>query len=132
MKTVNYPEKKTYEKYDNEHFLLYLGEQQVTYLPQADAMSAGEVAEIEGYSYTGDIENGGTLIKASQADYGSFVSGLIRTKYSSNDVEALQGNMLLAVANPDSEKSKGYKQDWEEFQSFRNECKKNAKKILNL
>ncbi|KAA6321590.1 hypothetical protein EZS27_028770, partial [termite gut metagenome] len=88
--------------------------------------------KVPGFAYTGTMPDGGMLIEAKEAGYGSFVSGLIRTRYSSDDAEALQGNIILAVVNPDSEKSKGYKQDWEEFQSFRNECKKNAKKILNL
>ncbi|KAA6312085.1 hypothetical protein EZS27_036921 [termite gut metagenome] len=132
MKTVNYPKKKTYEKYDNEHFLLYLSEQQVTYLPETDEMSTKKGVKIKGFSYTGTASDGGTLIQASEDSYGAFVSGLIRTRYTTDDTEALQANAMIALQNPSHEKAESYLSEWEEFQSFRNECKKNAKKILNL
>jgi hypothetical protein len=87
---------------------------------------------VQGHSYTGTMPDGGTLVEAKEADYGNFVSGLIRTRYSSDDVEALQGNMIIAVSDPKTEKAGSYKQDWNEFQTFRNDCKKSIKKLLGL
>ncbi|KAA6320234.1 hypothetical protein EZS27_029968 [termite gut metagenome] len=132
--TVSYPKKRTYEKYDESHFLLYLNEPAVEIEKTSETFSEGsETPEtVPGFSYTGEMQDGGTLVEAKQADYGSFVSGLIRTRYSSDDVEALQGNMLLVIENPDSDKSKGYKDSWDEFQAFRNDCKKSIKKLLGL
>ena len=51
-----YAEKKTFSKFDNEHYLCYLNEQREEYSPEPDARS-GEVTEpvsapILGYAYT--------------------------------------------------------------------------------
>ncbi|KAA6346610.1 hypothetical protein EZS27_005855, partial [termite gut metagenome] len=88
--------------------------------------------KVPGFAYTGTMPDGGMLIEAKEAGYGSFVSGLIRTRYSSDDVEALQGNMLIAVSQPKNEKAEGYKRDWDEFQAFRSECKQKIKLLLGL
>ena len=63
-----YAEKKTFSKFDNEHYLCYLNEQREEYSPEPDARS-GEVTEpvsapILGYAYTGSMADGGTLIEA--------------------------------------------------------------------
>ena len=83
-----YAEKKTFSKFDNEHYLCYLNEQREEYSPESDACS-GEVTEpvsapVLGYAYTGDMVDGGTLIEAKEATYDEFVSGLIRTRYSAS------------------------------------------------
>jgi hypothetical protein len=135
MHTASYIQKRTYEKYDENHFLLYLNEQEteITKTENENFQEENETPEITpGYSYTGEMQDGGTLVEAKEADYGNFVSGLIRTRYSSDDVEALQGNMLIAVSNPGGEKAESYKQDWNEFQTFRGECKGHIKKLLGV
>jgi hypothetical protein len=136
MHTVSYIEKKTYEKYDESHFLLYLNEQETEITKVSETLSEETEDQtpetIPGHSYTGTMEDGGTLVEAKEADYGNFVSGLIRTRYKADDVEALQGNMIIAVSNPKTEKAASYKQDWDEFQAFRNDCKKSIKKLLGL
>lgn len=133
--TVIYPAKRTYEKFDNEHYMLYLGEKSAKYTP-AGVMEASEdqepVKPVNGFSYTGDQEDGGTLIKAGEATYDAFVSGLIRKRYSADEVEAIQSNMIIALKNPESERTADFNQDWEEFQAYRAECKTLAKTVLNI
>ncbi|KAA6325466.1 hypothetical protein EZS27_025328 [termite gut metagenome] len=136
MYTVSYEGKRTYEKYDENHFLLYLNEQETEITKAENEIfqeQGNETPEtVPGYAYTGTMPDGGTLVEAKEADYGNLVAGLIRTKYPANDVEALQGNMLIAVSDPENEKAESYKQDWNGFQTFRNECKQHIKKLLGL
>lgn len=140
MYTANYPEKRTFEKFDNEHYMVYLNEEPVTYtltsslgLANPDPETeADTVEEINGFSYTGDQMDGGTLIPATEATYDAFVSGLIRVKYSADEVEAMQANMLEAVRDKKHPRAAEFTQRWEEFQDYREKCKENAKKVLNL
>lgn len=134
--TVNYPEKRTFAPFDKEQYLLYLGENPVTYVPDAPTIAAGETREslepVEGYSYTGTYPDGGTLIEAKEATYEAFVSGLIRRRYSADEVEALQANMVETLVNPAHPRAEEFTQLWGEFQQYRDECKANAKAVLGL
>jgi hypothetical protein len=137
MYTVNYTKKRTFEKYDAEHYLLYLNEQNVTFVPPAarmpgDEAGDAEAAEVSGYSYTGDRPDGGTLIKAKNADYGEFVAGLIQVKYSSDAEAAIHANYLLALGDAAHPKAEQYRQEFDAYNATRNECKANAKAVLGL
>ena len=80
MKKVYYPTQKTFVKYDDEHFLLYLNEEIVEdYLPENAEDGA---VPFTAYAYSGTEPDGSTKIKAAEATYPQFVSGLIRTQYS--------------------------------------------------
>ncbi|WP_418989159.1 hypothetical protein [Alistipes sp.] len=133
MYTVNYPEKRTFIPFDKEQYLLYLGETPATYVPQAAAIDAGETPDpVNGFSYSGDYPDGGTLIKAKEPSYEAFVSGLIRKRYSADEVEALQANMVETLANKEHPRAEEFAQRWTEFQEYRDECKANARAVLGL
>lgn len=136
MYTTNYPERKTFVSFDHEQFLLYLGETPVTYVPETAKIADGEseVAPepVDGFSYTGTHPDGGTLIKAKEATYEAFVSGLIRKRYSADEAEALQANMLETLVNKENPRAAEFTQKWEEFQEYRDECKASAKAVLGL
>ena len=130
-----YAEKKTFSKFDNEHYLCYLNEQREEYSPESDARS-GEVTEpvsapVLGYAYTGDMVDGGTLIEAKEATYDEFVSGLIRTRYSASRVEAIQSNRMIALVNPEHERAAEFISEWDDFQSYREQCKEQADALIN-
>ena len=56
MKTASYNERKKFEIYDGSHVLLYLNE-------QATELTNEETGDkTEGYSYTGDMPDGSTII----------------------------------------------------------------------
>ena len=123
-----YAEKKTFSKFDNEHYLCYLNEQREEYSPEPDARS-GEVTEpvsapILGYAYTGSMADGGTT-------YDEFVSGLIRTRYSASRVEAIQSNRMIAFVNPEHERASEFISEWDDFQSYREQCKEQANALIN-
>jgi hypothetical protein len=130
MYTINYSQRRTFSQFDSRHFLLYLSEQPVEYRPEI-----GEPAEssdpIEGYSYTGTMEDGGTLIAATEASYGAFVSGLIRLKYSADETEAIQANMLMAIHDNTHPRAEEFIQSWSDFQMYRDKCKAIAREVLD-
>lgn len=126
-----YAEKKTFSKFDNEHYLCYLNEQREEYSPELDARS-GEVTEpVSGYAYTGEMVDGGTLVEAKEATYDEFVSGLIRVRYPASKVEAIQSNRMIAFVNPEHERAAEFISEWDDFQSYREQCKEQANTLIN-
>lgn len=117
--------------------MLYLNEGREEYIPSV-AMPAEEPenlpvsAPVMGYSYEGEEIDGGTLIEATTASYEAFVNGLIRKRYTQSEVEAIQSNMIVSMTNPDTERSAEFRQEWEAYQAYREQCKTDAKTILNL
>lgn len=95
MNTVNYVERKTFVKFDEKHYLLYLDEKSV------DVEVGGEDGQserqtVKGFSYTGPEIDGSTKIEASgitDANRRSkFIAGLLGTEYSIDDQIALLAN----------------------------------------
>ncbi|MDR3133213.1 MAG: hypothetical protein LBU42_04230 [Prevotellaceae bacterium] len=135
MYTKNYPTQKTYEKYDDGHYMLYLGEQAVEFTPEHGGGMNEQPAEpepIKGFAYTGDQPDGGTLVQAKEVGYGEFVSGLIRKQYPEDAVEAVQNNLLVALKDKSGAKAAQYKQEFDDYNAYRAACKESAKKVLGL
>ena len=136
MTTKNYEKKRTYEKYDEGHYMLYLNEQAVEYTPEHGGgmteQSAQPAQVVQGFAYTGDQPDGGTLIEAKSAGYGDFVAGLLRKQYTADDVEAVQANALIALKDKSNAKSAQYKAEFDDYNAFRAQCKSDAKKVLGL
>ena len=89
MTTQFNPQRQTYIKYDDNHYLLFLNEQEAE---QEDEFSG----KISGYAYTGTMPDGSTLIEATGVTAenmrGKFIAGLIGTEYSKDDQIALLAN----------------------------------------
>lgn len=117
--TVVYKERKTYTKYDNEQYLLYLNEQQAVFTEQESE------TKYPGWSYTGEMSDGGTLIKASELNdenkRSKFVSGLIATRYSIDDQLAILAN------GKDTEE---HQSEFSAFEQFRADCKSEVDQML--
>jgi hypothetical protein len=137
MYTQIYRDKKTYSQFDNGLFLLFL-EETVTdfvsesHMPGEDETPAEPAPAEKGFSYSGNHESGGTLIAADAADYGAFVSGLIGLRYSSADETALQTNLLIALKDKSNAKAAQYKQEFDEYNTYRAKCKADAKSVLGM
>lgn len=125
MKTEIYPQRKLFVQYDNEHFLLYLNEEVLESHVPDDAPDAPAGTY---YAYTGTQDDGGTLIRAKEANYDAFVSGLIRTRYSSDQVEAI----LLNVQSGDPDRIAEFQQELNDLNSFRQECKDTVIELLGI
>lgn len=124
MNTVIYPAKRSYIRYDDNHFLLYLNEEVIEdYLPE-DAEEGTTPAAA--YSYTGSFPDGGTLISAKVDTYEAFVSGLVRSRYSSDQVEAI----ILNLQSNDLERIVEFQQEMDDLNNWRAECKQIAADLL--
>ena len=90
MKKADYTERKSFVKYDDKHFVLYLNEQPAVLTNE----ETGE--EKEGYSYTGTMPDGGTLIEAEGVNDSNrrakFISGLLGTEYTIDAQIAILAN----------------------------------------
>lgn len=128
-----YQDRKKYERFDTNLYLLYLNEQSAEFVPGGGTQSVNEepVIPVPGYSYTGDHPDGGTLIEAKEDSYDAFVNGLIRKKYPEATVEAIQSNMIVALTDPENTRSSEFTQEWNTFQAYRTECKAKADEVLN-
>lgn len=126
MKTKSF-NKKTYEVYDNNHFVLYFNEQQSevpadTTLAESPAGDSGSAANQLQYEYDTCLAEGlkddnGNL----QPEYGLFVSALIRSRYSQDQVEAITQNYLANSKDAD------YVQAFNDLQAWRAQAKQIAK-----
>lgn len=74
------------------------------------------------FSYEGDEADGSTKIKAKSATYGDFTAGLVRTKYSQNQVEAILAN------RGDGDKS--HEAEFDAYQAWRIQAKQIAQEVL--
>lgn len=117
-----YTQKKTYTKYDNEHYLLYLNEEETT-----KVLEEGSEA-VNGFEYSGNFEDGGTMIKAKDATYDQFVSGLIRTRYSADQVEAI----ILNIQSNNIDRELEFIEELNELNLFRDNCKNVIQHLLEL
>lgn len=118
MTTSFNPQRQSYMKYDNEHYLLFLNEQETE--------QTNEVGEkIKGYTYTGPRIDGSTLIEATGVTQenirGKFIAGLLGLKYSIDDQIAILAN---------GEDSEEHSKELADFMKIRSEAKKNVDELL--
>ena len=89
MNTAFNPARQNYVKYDDNHYLLFLNEQ--------EAEQTNENGDkVKGYTYTGTRTDGSTLIEAANVTEANmrskFIAGLIGTEYTKDDQIALLAN----------------------------------------
>lgn len=126
MYTQIYTNKKTFEKYDNSHYLLYLGEEIIENFVPENRTNNDPVEPVTAYSYTGDFPDGGTMIDCQAPSYDTFVSGLIRKRYTADAESAIQSNMIVALSDPKNARAIDFENEWNEFQEYRVLCKSQA------
>ena len=118
MTTQFNPQRQTYIKYDDSHYLLFLHEQAAE---QEDEFSG----KISGYTYTGTMPDGSTLIEATGVTAenmrGKFIAGLIGIEYSKDDQIALLAN---------GEDTAEHAEELEKFKAVRAAAKKAVDEML--
>lgn len=119
MTTQFNPQRQTYIKYDDSHYLLFLNEQ--------EAEQTNEIGEkIKGYTYTGPRQDGSTLIEATGVTKenirGKFIAGLLGIEYSIDDQIALLAN---------GEDSAEHSEELTRFLTFRQSVKEEIDKLLS-
>jgi len=134
MKKVYYLARKSFVKFDDNHYLLYLGEQRVDNYHPETATGSSDTSEqpedeedasegVTAFCYEGDEPDGSTMIQASAATYDDFTAGLVRTRYSQNQVEAILANR--------GDGDETHEAEFEAYQSWRKESKQIAKEVLS-
>lgn len=113
-----YTEPKTLVKYNDSHYLVYLNEEVVDdYVPDT---SMGEPAQpVTGYAYTGTQPDGGTLIVSADASRDNLVNGIIRSRYSQTEEDAIKTHQIELLKAGTHAKSESYNAEWETFNTFR-------------
>lgn len=123
MNTVNYAERKTFVKYDDDHFLLYLNEQEAEFQTAGEDGQSGET--VQGYSYTGEEADGSTKIAASGVTDANrrdkFIAGLIGLSF---DIDA----QIAILANDGDTET--HAEEMESYKACRAECKKAVDELL--
>ncbi|MFK2681142.1 hypothetical protein ACIXT9_02460 [Bacteroides fragilis] len=126
METKIYTEKRKYTKFDDNHYLLYLNETVIPNYVQEVREGEKELEPCTAYQYEGTEPDGGTMIEAKNDTYNDFVSGLIRKKYSADEVEAITLNKLSS----NQERKEEFDAEFSLLEEYRNLCKEQVKKII--
>lgn len=117
--TASYKERKNFVIYDERHALLYLNEQPVEITDEETGEST------PGYSYTGNMPDGGTLVEAEGVNDDNrrdkFVAGLIGVSYDMNAQIAVLAN---GADTPE------HAAELAAFASTRAECKRQVDEML--
>lgn len=119
MNTSFNPQRQSYMKYDNTHYLLFLNEQEAEQINE-------EGEKIKGYTYTGPRQDGSTLIEATGVTQenirGKFIAGLLGLEYSLDDQIAILAN---------GEDSAKHSEELTRFLTFRQSVKDEIDKLLS-
>lgn len=117
--TASYKERKKFVIYDERRALLYLNEQQVEITDEETGESS------PGFSYTGNMPDGGTLVEAEGVNETNlrdkFVAGLIGVSY---DMDAQIAVLANGADTPE------HAAELAAFASTRAECKRQVDEML--
>ena len=118
MNTAFNPARQNFVKYDDNHYLLFLNEQ--------EAEQTNENCDkVKGYTYTGTRTDGSTLIEATDVTAenmrSKFIAGLIGTEYTKDDQIALLAN---------GEDTAAHAEELAKFKAVRAEAKKAVDEVL--
>ena len=120
-----YLERKKIVKYTDTQYLVYLNEEVIeNYVPEINNEESHE--PVIAYAYSGDLEDGGTLIDAKEATESELISGLVKLKYS-------QEAQLAIILNKDKindDKAEEHALEFSQMQEYRDECKINVIALL--
>lgn len=119
MKKATYTERKTLVKYDDNRYMAYLNEEVIDdYVPEPmEGQTASE--PVTGYAYTGTEPDGGTLIAAKADDRDSLINGIIRSRYTQTEEDAIKTHQIELLKDGSHDKAETYNAEWEAFNAFR-------------
>jgi hypothetical protein len=120
MNRVIYLDKKSFLKFDDTHYIVYLNEEVVdNYVPETTMENLPAPDPVTAYAYTGPEVDGGTLIEALSPDRDSLINGIIRSKYSQSEEDAIKTHQIICLTNPDNAKADDYAWEWKAFNAYR-------------
>ena len=118
--SVIYTKPRTCGKYDANHIIGYLNEEQVP-----DFLPEGAEEPVTGYKYTGTEKDGGTVMPCSDhTSYPDVTNAIIRSKYSESDE--------MAIHRHHGNDPEEYAEEWQEYNDFCESAKTVAKNWLGI
>ena len=113
----------TFSRYDAKRCLVYLNEEVIENHVPEDAPE--DFTPVTAYAYTGTEPDGGTLIEAADDSRDSLVNGIIRSRYSQSEEDAIKTHQIELLKNPQGlfEKASEYEAEWIEFNAVREMAK---------
>lgn len=122
MNRTIYLDRRKFDKFDDNHFIVYLNEETIPeYVPEV-MEGQSEPEPCTAYAYSGSEKDGGTIIEATSAQYDDFVAGLVRLKFSQNQVEAILCNQ--------GDGNDEHLAEYNALQLYRKDCKAVAAELL--
>lgn len=113
MNRLIYTSRMSYSRYDDTHCLAYLNEEVVeNYVPD-DAPEGFE--PVTGYAYSGPEDDGGTMIDAANDSRDSLINGIIRSRYSQTEEDAIKTHQIMLLKDPECDKASEYASEWAAF-----------------
>ena len=132
MNKAIYTEPRTFEKYDDKRYMVYLNEEIIPdYVPEV--MQSDQVPEpVTAYAYTGTEVDGGTLIETISSDRDSLINGIIRSRYTQSEEDAIKTHQIELLKNATLDKAADYEAEWAEFNAVREMAKATVDGWLNM
>ncbi|WP_288776999.1 hypothetical protein [uncultured Bacteroides sp.] len=122
MNKAIYLDRRKFDKFDDNHFIVYLNEETIPeYVPEK-MEGQPEPEPCMAYAYSGSEKDGGTIIEATSAQYDEFVAGLVRLRFSQNQVEAILCNQ--------GDGNDEHLAEYNALQLYRKDCKTIAAELL--
>ena len=82
------------------------------------------------YAYSGEENNGGTLIEVVSCDRDSLINGIIRTRYSQSAEDAIKTHQIELLKTENHPKTVEYEKEWAEFSAVREMAKSSVDRWL--
>jgi len=131
MKKTYYT-RRSFERYDDSHLMMYLGEVIVPdYVPE-DSDNDAKLEPQTAYSYEGTENDGGTIVECKATDRDSLINAIIRSRYSQSEEDAIKTHQIIRLTETlDSEKLTEYTEEWNGFNAFRESAKTTVDRWLS-
>lgn len=75
------------------------------------------------YAYTGTEVDGGTLIETTSSDRDSLINGIIRSRYTQSEEDAIKTHQIELLKDAGIAKAAEYEAEWAEFNAVREMAK---------
>ena len=121
MNRAIYLRPMTFSRYDAKRCLVYLNEEVIDNHVPEDVPE--DFKPVRAYAYTGTEEDGGTLIEAVDDSRDSLVNGIIRTRYSQSEEDAIKTHQIELLKDATIAKAADYEAEWAEFNAVREMAK---------
>lgn len=115
MHTCIYKEKRTMMRWDDDNIIGYLNEEVINDYKPENLQEGEEPEPCTGYSYTGELPDGGTVMPCkNMTDYRDVANAIIRSKYTQSEENAIQRHAINGE----------YKDDSSEYDEYNEWCTK--------